>query len=139
MSMPSRSRNPRACSSSSSMRMRQSSRAIARSLASRERLLQAVCERGVGLADLLEQALPRRTQRPPELARPGRGDERLFERSRDTDWQPVCPSGVVRALAQAQAGERERLVAHAADPVRGLPRSGTLDGLARMEEAEPAE
>ena len=90
-------------------------------------------------ADLLEQALPRRTEGSPELARPGRGDERLLERSSDAGWQPVCPSRVVRALAQAETGERERLVADAADPVRGLPRPAALDRLARVEEAEPAE
>ena len=45
----------------------------------------------------------------------------------------------MRVLTQPETGENERLVAHVADPVRGLPGLVSLDGLVRVEDAEPAE
>ena len=140
MSMPSRSRKPRACSSASSMRMRQSSRAIGaqpslpRALAPGDRRARRPCGRS-----------PRAGIASPHGglagARPALGAATSVSSSGAV--MPVGsasdPSRVVRALAQAEAGERERLVAHAADPVRGLPRPAALDRLARVEDAEPAE
>ncbi len=65
--------------------------------------------------------------------------EGLLERSRDVWRQPVDSTRVVRAFAHAEAGESERLVADAADPVRGLPWPAALDRLVRVEDPEPAE
>src|SRR5205823_10283290 len=74
----------------------------------------------------------------PECARVGRADVRMLGSSEGLSGKVVVSARLHRGQPLAEAGKRERVVAHGADVMLGLPDTPTLDARARVERVDDA-
>jgi len=92
-----------------------------------KRALQLSSQIGICLPELTEQLCCSGTKRPPEFGRRQRPNERVSELRRHLGGQTIHPLRIACRLIESKAGERERMVSDAADPVLGLPQLVPLD------------